>query len=259
MSATFRSRRDFLTFAGLALAATTAAPFAASAAPTGEEWVLLGTERVGKNPERDVISVGRRDGHFERIMFKVYGNDVRVGDVKVVFGNGQSDHLNVRELIRDGQSSGVFHVPGHDRVIERVELIYQSEHTWRRSATVEVYGQLSRASTGPIGDVGWEVLGMQAVAFHVDHDTIAVGADKGRFRSVKLNVQDHDIYLYNVRVTFGSGEMQEFAIDGLIRGGTGTRELDLRGDRRRVAKIDLVYRTRPGFHGRAHVTVLGKH
>jgi hypothetical protein len=259
MPATLLSRRNLIAALGLALAAA-ATPAAVQAAPAGE-WVLLGSERVGFRPDRDVIVVGRDEGRFERIMLKVTGNDVHVGDVKVVYGNGQEEHLNVRARIRDGESSGAFHVSGHHRVIDRVELLYQSVQHHRRPATVEVYGQLASVWTDPApGPYGWRVLGTQSVGFTVDNDTITVGADKGRFRSLKLEVRDFDIFLYSASVTFGNGETQELPAHGLIRGGTSTAALDLSGFRgRRIEKIELVYRTRPGFHGRAHVAVLGRY
>ena len=259
MPASHLSRRNVIASLGLAIAAT-ALPLAATAAPSPGQWVLLGTERVGFRPDKDVIVVGRDEGRFERLMLKVAGNDIRIGDVKVVYGNGQVEHLNIQEHIRAGQSSSPFHVAGHHRMIDRIELLYQSEQRWRGQATVQVYGQRSTVSMGPGPAHGWEMLGLQSVGFGIDRDTILVGADKGRFRGIKLEVKDHDIFLYNARVTFGSGDVQELALQGLMRGGSSSAVLDLDGTRaRRIAKIDLVYRTRPGFHGRAHVSVLGRH
>ncbi len=253
------SRRSIIASLALA-AATVVSPALNSAAEAAGNWVLLGTERVGNHPDRDIIHIGRDEGRFEKLMLKVTGNDIHVGDVKVVYANGSSEHLNVQEYVRDGQSTSALDLRGHHRAIERVELLYQADRPRFRQARVHVYGQLSDISSGPPPSPhGWEVLGAQSVGFMVDHDTIAVGADKGRFRTLKLEVKDHDVFVYNARVTFRSGEVQELPIYGLVRGGATTAELDLTGERRMIERVDLVYRSRPGFHGRAHVALLGKH
>lgn len=249
-----------------------ATPMLSAAAQAAGKWVHLGTERVGTRPDKDIVYVGRDEGRFEKLMLKVTGGDVHVGDVKVVYGNGTSEHLNVQEYLRAGQSSPAFDLRGHHRMIERIELIYQSERPRHYQTSVHVYGQTSDAVTYPYPKPypqpypqpyppsgNWDVLGTQSVGFAVDHDTIRVGMDKGRYRTLKLKVSDHDIFVYNARVTFMNGTVQELPIKGLIRGGTTSTELDLEGERRMIERVDLVYRTRPGFHGFAHVAVLGKH
>ena len=134
------SRRSIIASLALA-AATVVSPALNSAAEAAGNWVLLGTERVGNHPDRDIIHIGRDEGRFEKLMLKVTGNDIHVGDVKVVYANGSSEHLNVQEYVRDGQSTSALDLRGHHRAIERVELLYQADRPRFRQARVHVYGQ----------------------------------------------------------------------------------------------------------------------
>ena len=151
------------------------------------------------------------------------------------------------------------------RLIQRIEVLYQTEgRPVDRPAKMQVFG-LKDAGTGgtpgpiPSPGVGWETLGTRSVGFIVDHDTVLVGASHGRFRRIMLKVQDHDIYMYNLRVRFANGETQELPVNSYIRAGTSTGVLDLNGDQRTIDRVDMVYRTKPGFYHEAKVTVLGRH
>jgi hypothetical protein len=87
-----------------------------------------------------VINVGRSEGNFRKIKLKVRGNDIRLLDVKVVYGNGSVDHLPVRRRIRQNRDTGPLDLRGRDRVIRRIEMTYERKLNFRGSAYVEVLG-----------------------------------------------------------------------------------------------------------------------
>lgn len=114
---------------------------------------------------------------------------------------------------------------------------------------------------GPGADQ-WVKLGDQTVGFGVDRDVIRLGRDDGRFKAIKLIVKRNDIFLADLKVTFRSGESQDLAVRQQIRAGGETGTLALapspRGANGRVIeRIDMVYRSRPGFRGEAIVEVWG--
>lgn len=248
-----------------------------------DSWQLLGEQRVGHRPDYDSFHVGRDAGHYGALKFRALGSQVAVADVKVIYSNGSSEHLNVREHLAPGTTTTAYDLKGTHRRIERIDILYQNEGHGRH-AKMQVFGLKYDGPTpfphpypghgnggDSAGGYGWENLGTHPVSTTVDHDTIKLGFDRGRFRAIKLQVLDRDIELYNLRVTFGNGDVQEIPVNGTVYAGMTTAPLDLSGHRRWIDRIDLVYRTkgdREWFHrtqygyghgGQARVTVFGLH
>lgn len=247
--------------------AALALSFVAALPASADSWTLLGQQHVGRNPDLDTFHVGREAGHFDALRFRVLGNRVAVGDVKVHYSNGATEHLNVREHLVPGVDTPTYDLKGTHRRIERIDVLYQTEGRWPRLATMQVFGLKYEGGSipgnpqpSPLPWPGqWETLGSQSVGLTVDHDTVYVGGNYGKFRKIKLQVQDNAIHLYNVRVTFRDGTEHEYSINGSIPAGGSTHELDLAGYRRTIQKIDLVYHSKAQFTGLARVTVLGLH
>jgi hypothetical protein len=128
--------------AALAIAAVfiTLAP-EAGARPHNRNWELLGRQSVGFLKDRDVVQVGRSDGDFSKIQLRVRNNEVEFTDLKVVYGNGQSDDIQVRNKIPAGGQTRVIDLKGGDRFIKRIELAYRSKPSFRGQAVVEVWGR----------------------------------------------------------------------------------------------------------------------
>jgi len=247
-------------FAGLAMAAMASVPAHAN------QWVMLGQQSVGQNVDRDVYIVGRDEGRFEALRFRVFGNRVAFAEARVVYGNGTSEVLDVKEHVQAGEMTRPYDLKGQHRIIDRIEFLYQAEIPSEGTATVQVYGlKYTSENPGPFppgpfppAPSNWEALGTKEVHLKVDHDVIRVGHDMGRFRTLRFHVTGRPIHLYNIRVTYGNGEQQEFTFDQYVSPGTFSPQLDLIGNRRRIEKIDLVYR-KHHRGGHAYLTVYGKH
>src|SRR5262245_56732928 len=104
-------RRTFLAgLAGLSIAAFAAVPARA------DQWVLLGQVTVGLNPDKDVFHVGGEEGRFNALRFRALGNRVNVVEVRVHYGNGEIEYLNVREHMMPGQFTPAYDLKGINRV-----------------------------------------------------------------------------------------------------------------------------------------------
>jgi hypothetical protein len=103
--------------------------------------VTLGCRDVNWALDCDVIRVDRRDGRFTSIRLRASGNDVRVLDLKVVYGSGAPDDIRVQAVIRAGSQSGPLDLRGHDRAIDRIEMIYASRPNFRGRAQICVDGR----------------------------------------------------------------------------------------------------------------------
>lgn len=106
-----------------------------------DHWEQLGCQKVGFLVDRDAIKVGRREGKFKAIRLEVSGNTVYINDLKVVYGNGAPDDLQVRSEIREGAQTRPLDLKGRgERAIDRVELTYRAKPNFKGSAKVCVSG-----------------------------------------------------------------------------------------------------------------------
>jgi hypothetical protein len=222
-----------------------------------DQWELLGTQTVGFGVDRDVVRVGRREGRFERLRIEVHENDINLYDLKVVFGNGEVQDIPVRERIRAGGRTRPLDLRGGDRVIDRIELIYQTRPGFGGRAVVQVYGQRGDDRRADRDDE-WVELGCQRVGFIADRDVIRVGREEGRFSAIQLRVADNAIHVYDLKVIYANGAPDDIRVRSELRPGERTRPLDLRGERRAIRQIEMVYGSRPNFRGQARVCVYGR-
>jgi hypothetical protein len=103
----------------------------------------------------------------------------------------------------------------------------------------------------------WDLLGEQTVGFGVDRDVIRVGRREGRFSKIALEVRDNDVEILDLKVFFNRGPPQDVRVREKMRAGSRTRPLDLAGGDRVIDRIEMTYRARPSFRGRAKVAVFG--
>jgi hypothetical protein len=107
-------------------------------------------------------------------------------------------------------------------------------------------------------DGRWVELGCKEVSFlGVDRDTVRVGRSEGRFKAIRLEARGNDVEMLDLKVIYANGEPDDIPVRALIRQGTRTRPLDLRGRERAIRQIDMVYAKRLNFRGRAVVCVEG--
>jgi hypothetical protein len=225
-----------------------------SSAQQPAQWTLLGCQQVGPRTDRDVIRVGLQKGTFRAIRLRTAGGNVHMLDLKVVYGNGAPDDIAVRALIRAGQATRPLDLKGLDRYIDRIEMIYQTQTGGR--ATVCADG-LAVAAVAPPPARNWVALGCQRVGFGVDRDVIRVGARRGGFKAIRLRVSGNTVDMLDLKVVYANGAPDDIPVRAVIPAGGQTGPLDLRGRERAIARVEMVYRSRPNFRGQATICVEG--
>ncbi len=226
----------------------------AMAQPVAQQWLRLGCQTVGFAVDRDVIRVGAQSGLFRAIRLRVANNGIYMLDLKVVYGNGTAEDIPVRVDIPAGGQTRVIDLRGQDRVIQRIEMIYRSKPNFRGQAIVCAEG-LAVVAAGPGPGGAWVPLGCRSVGFNVDRDVIRVGGREGAFRAIRLRVGGNNIFMYDLKVVYGNGASDDIPVRTDIRAGTVSRAIDLKGGRRIIARIEMIYRSRPNFRGQAEVCV----
>ncbi len=112
------------------------------------------------------------------------------------------------------------------------------------------------ALAGPLR--GWELLGQTRVTDRVDHDTIAVTAARGSFKSLRIKVSDHAVEFRDVKIHFANGGTQDVALAQVIPAGGESRVIDVEGYDRVIRSIALTYDAQSVRGRAARVRVFGK-
>jgi hypothetical protein len=100
-------------------------------------------------------------------------------------------------------------------------------------------------------------LGCRSVGFLTDRDVISVPG-KATFSAIKLTVRGNAIEMLDLKVVYGNGNPDDLAVRSNIPAGGETRWIDLKGGRRDIRQINMVYRSQPSFKGQATVCAFGR-
>ncbi|MGI9404873.1 MAG: hypothetical protein ACR2O4_00765, partial [Hyphomicrobiaceae bacterium] len=225
-----------------------------------KSWKKLGQRYVDFDFDRDRIWVGLDEGRFDQILLRAKGGDIRLLDLKVVYGNRKADDIRVRRILRDGKQTRGISLRGRHRGIRRIELVYEKARNRRRPVLLEVYARPSSARPAdPVDEAGgWQVLGSREVDLSLDRDVIRVDRGEGPFDAISLRARGSTITIYDIRVTFGNGKRQTFRIDKLLRRGTQSPAIDLKGRARGIRKVELLYKKTRNNRARANIQLLGR-
>lgn len=111
----------------------------------------------------------------------------------------------------------------------------------------------------------WEKLGQRTVNLYIDRDVIKC-SHQGTFRAIKFRVLRAPVSFQKVYVKYANGASEDLKFNQLVRAGSDSGELDLRGNKRVIKEIVVYYKTekkqpRANKHARkeAIVQVWGKH
>ena len=104
----------------------------------------------------------------------------------------------------------------------------------------------------------WDFLGSKRVQGFVDHDRIQVGVGKGWFDRIRLKVVGNDLLIYDLKVKYGNGVVDDFSVRLLIPEGGQTRAINLTGNERRIRYADIWYGKFPDGDGPTYVELYGR-
>src|SRR5579863_1763323 len=101
----------------------------------------------------------------------------------------------------------------------------------------------------------WEELAAVTADLTVDHATLDLRGE-GRFWAIRLEAMGADFEMYDLRMTFGNGEVFEPSVRIHFQEGSWSRRIELPGGHRHIRKIEFWYKgSQPT--GQARVGVWG--
>jgi len=104
----------------------------------------------------------------------------------------------------------------------------------------------------------WQTLGEKKVNLSLESDVMKVGANEGRFTTLKFKVEDQAIFLLRIKVTYGNGESDLKVIKQRINEGSESKLIDLPGNKRVIKSIRFFYKSAKRATTRAKIIALGK-
>lgn len=221
--------------------------------PADAREVPIGSITHEARPEREVINVGGREGEFRGFRFEVRQSDVEVLDLRIVYGNGQTEDVRIRQTIRAGSSSRVIELGSPRRALRQIIVNFVP----RGPARIVFFGVQGSGGGSGGGGGEWTRLGCKDVRFLIDRDTIRVGRQEGRFSALRLKVRRAPVEMFSLRVTFGNGSRIDVPVREFIPPGGGSRPIDLPGNNRGIDRIEMLYRSVPTMAGTAEVCIDG--
>jgi len=104
----------------------------------------------------------------------------------------------------------------------------------------------------------WMFLGDKRVGFGVDHDVIHFGNWKDDVRQIKLKVTDGPLKMFNMKIHFDNGSVQNVELRNRFTQGSESRVIDMDGGLRHLTKIEFWYETKGFARGRSQVSIYGR-
>lgn len=254
----------------------------------GDQLILIAETDVDLSLDRYTIDVRQAKGAYKGIRIKnAMGKLFDVRRVQIVYSDGSVWNEDRQIDMYWGERSRPINPTYESKFIDQIKIEQEPGYGRGRLQIIgiqdpegramdragdgrpdrETSGGISVRPTVPVASsatpgqptAGGDVLfGAQYVGFLTDRDTIRIGPEVGKFAKIRLRVLDNDIHIKEMKIVYANGESDTLAINADIPKNSRTNWIDLRGDRF-IKEIQLVYRARPNFNGRARIEVFGRY
>jgi len=87
-------------------------------------WVKLGKQPVSEGVEYDEFILTEEKKDVKRLKIKVLKTSVYITSIKVIYDGGTSENHSIKRHLDKGESSRVFNLIGHYRVIKKILIVY---------------------------------------------------------------------------------------------------------------------------------------
>ncbi len=112
-----------------------------SAAADPGTWERLGVQQVNANGGQDVLTVTAADGRFEALQIRVARSAMDIYSLRVHFGDGTMQDVDMQQSFSAGASSRLIEFPGGKKIVEKIDFKYGNVEQGRRPARLAVWGR----------------------------------------------------------------------------------------------------------------------
>jgi hypothetical protein len=234
----------------------------------GPSWQSLGSERLKFGEEQLNFGVARHVGRLGRLRLEHRGEGGRVlvRDLHVRFRNGDVQRIRLDQELSPNELSQRLDLDGDTRFVDRV-IVTVAPQRRQGQPVLMLHGSARPGREDGGGYAGgarptWVPLGEADVGFRVDRDVIRIGQSEDWFRNrgfdrLHFVAENNDVHMMSIRIIYLNGYSEDYQVDRLIQAGSDLA-VDLRGRRSYLREIEMIYRKRSNFPGRAIVKVFGE-
>lgn len=221
-----------------------------------DRWIPLGGARFSLDEQRAVIPVERDKRFLRAVRLQILQGAAEIVAVRAVFQSGAVEVIGGRQVLAAG-AAPVLRIQSREPLRE-FYINYIPRGSVRMTLEGVARGDFGGGSSGGYepGEMSWAELGCKTVGFLADRDAISVNTPES-FRALRLKAQGNDIEMIELRVLYDGGRRETLDTRFVIRADQRSRAIELRSDRRRIARIEMLYRQRPGFAGKTRLCVDG--
>lgn len=225
---------------------------------------VIDTQRISRRDRSPVLfDVGRRDGRFARLRLQARDGDVRIESVRITFGNGETQQVQIDDRLQSGEMSRSIDLEGDRRFVRSVRVDARPARG-ERDAQLVLLGKADDSHGRNHGDnrgggrEEWVTLGVnRAAMLGADTDTFQVGRDMGTFRAIRVAVSKQDVRFISMSIRYGNGETEDVPLAGVIRAGEVSKPYDLKGRDRFIESVTFKYRSKLSLKGSGRVEIQG--
>jgi hypothetical protein len=231
----------FYTLTAVALSSLVAIAGLASIAQAQERLRPVGSATFEPEPyslERDVIQIKQEERRIRSMRVLAEEGSAEVRSLKVVYTDGEVENVRVRQTLKEGERTALFELE-EVRPIKSVEISYIP----KGAVTLVLLADARRAEPPPPPPAQWVELNCKNVGLLGDRDSISVDTQE-RYRALRLRSANYDIEMAEMTVRYGNGARDNYIIRQVIPSGGRIGPIELRGESRRIAQIDFLYRAR---------------
>jgi hypothetical protein len=187
-------------------------------------------------PEKGVYQLRPEDRRIRSMRILAEEGSADVRSLKVIYADGEVENVRVRQSLKEGERTALFELE-EVRPIRSVEVSYIP----KGAVTLVLLADSRRVE--PPAPPQWVELSCKSVGLLVDRDTVTMNSEE-RFRALRLRSANYDIEMAEMTVRYANGGRDNYQIRQIIPAGGRIGPIELRGERRRIAQLDFVYRAR---------------
>ncbi len=244
--------------------------FSSSSAHAQDRWIKISDHQLIAKGRTNRIDMRGAEGKFKALRLKAERGDVVMNLVKVTYASGKVHNERRRINLLQGERTRPINQIRRGRFVDTIDLRYRIFAPGKTRVRIAIWGLQSKSDAGalragqsvaapPSGVGGADVLfGSQIVGLAVDRDSVRVGKQLGKFKTIRLRVLENDLHLLKMTMHYANGQSHAIDYEATITKKSKTRWFATNGSRF-IDRIDLLYRAKSGDQGRAVVQVFGQY
>ena len=187
-------------------------------------------------PEKGVFQIRPEERRIRsmRILAEEGAADIR--SLTVNYADGQPEVVRVRQSIKEGERTALFELQ-QVRPIRSVEVSYIP----KGAVTLVLLAETRRGE--PPAPPQWTEISCKNVGLLGDRDSVSLDSNE-RYRALRLRSANYDIEVAEMTVRYANGGRDNYQIRQVIPAGGRIGPIELRGESRRIAQLDFLYRAR---------------